>query len=104
MKLPDGASFVDKDGKRRTSARIRWWVDSTRADLTELSMKPLDEKYKNSAVPDEVRRRYFHGEGARPVFFGHYWLKGKPQLLRRNVCCLDYSVAAGGCLACYRFD
>jgi len=38
------------------------------------------------------------------VFFGHYWLRGKPQLLRRNVCCLDYSVAAGGCLACYRFD
>ena len=47
MKLPDGASFVDKDGKRRTSARIRWWVDSTRADLTELSMEPLDEKYFN---------------------------------------------------------
>ena len=38
------------------------------------------------------------------MFFGHYWLKGTPQLLRRNVCCLDYSVAAGGYLACYRFD
>ena len=104
MKLPDGVSFIDKDGKMRTSARIRWWVDPTRADLTELSMEPLDEKYKSSAVPDEVRRRYFHGEDERPVFFGHYWLKGEPQLLRRNVCCLDYSVAAGGCLACYRFD
>ena len=38
------------------------------------------------------------------MFFGHYWLKGKPQLLCRNVGCLDYSVAAGGCLVCYRFD
>ena len=104
MKLPDGVSFVDKEGKRRTSARIRWWEDPTSADLTKLSMEPLDEKYKNSAVPDEVRRRYFHGEDARPVFFGHYWLKGTPKLLRSNVCCLDYSVAAGGCLACYRFD
>ncbi len=48
----------------------RWWVDPTRADLTELSMEPLDEKYKSSAVTDEVRRRYFHGEDERPVFSG----------------------------------
>lgn len=100
----DKCRDVDKDGKRRTSARIRWWVDPTRADLTELSMAPLDEKYRGHPVPDEVQRRYFHGEDERPVFFGHYWQKGKPLLLRRNVCCLDYSVAAGGYLACYRFD
>ena len=55
-------------------------------------------------MPDEVRRRYFHGEDDRPVFFGHNWLRGKPKLLCRKVCCLDYSVAAGGYLACYRFD
>ena len=39
-----------------------------------------------------------------PVFFGHYWLKNSPKLLKPNVCCLDYSVAKGGYLTAYRWD
>jgi|GEM_PF-5918311 len=39
-----------------------------------------------------------------PVFFGHYWLKGTPKLLKRNVCCLDYSGAKNGHLVAYRWD
>jgi len=38
-----------------------------------------------------------------PVFFGHYWLNGTPKLLKKNVCCLDYSVAKNGYLVAYRW-
>jgi hypothetical protein len=40
----------------------------------------------------------------KPVFFGHYWLKGKPIILKDNICCLDYSIAKKGYLAAYSFD
>jgi len=32
----------------------------------------------------------------KPVFIGHYWMKGnKPELLAPNVACVDWSVANG---------
>jgi hypothetical protein len=41
----------------------------------------------------------------KPVFVGHYWLSGRqPQLLRRNIACVDWSVAKGGFLRAYRWD
>jgi len=38
------------------------------------------------------------------VFFGHYWLEGKPANPYSNSICLDYSVAKEGHLVGYRFD
>ena len=41
------------------------------------------------------------------MFFGHYWLKGEPALIRKNVCCLDYSIGSflgHGRMVAYRFD
>ena len=41
----------------------------------------------------------------KPVFIGHYWLRGdRPELLAPNIACLDYSVAKGGYLCAYRWD
>ena len=48
--------------------------------------------------------RTFYTAENKPVFFGHYWLKGNPLLYRNNICCLDYSVAKNGNLVAYRFD
>ena len=42
---------------------------------------------------------------AKPVFVGHYWMKGnRPELLAPNVACVDWSVAKGGFLYAYRWD
>ena len=43
---------------------------------------------------------------ATPVLFGHYWWqrdRGEPAI-RPSTGCLDFSVAAGGDLAAYRWD
>ena len=43
--------------------------------------------------------------GEKPVFVGHYWLRGeRPTLLAPNVACVDWSVAKGGFLSAYRWD
>jgi hypothetical protein len=44
-------------------------------------------------------------EDSKPVFVGHYWMRAEqPRLLRRNIACVDWSVAKGGFLCAYRWD
>ena len=43
-------------------------------------------------------------DGGKPVFVGHYWMFGVPDLLSDKVACLDYSVAKKGKLVAYRWD
>ena len=102
--LPSGVTFKDKDGKKRNRIRIKWWLDPENKTLKDLALPYLD------SIPDQVLNLnkkqvgsiYF--EDQKPVFFGHYWLKGKPIIQSPNVCCLDYSVAKSGYLTCYRYD
>lgn len=97
--LPEGRTFTDNDGTVRTETRIRWWEDPRTMTYRNISIPPLE------ALPDEpvdLPDMSYYGESEKPVFFGHYWLKGQPEPFRHNVCCLDYSVAAGGSLVAYR--
>ena len=58
----------------------------------------------NVPVPASSDFGTIYGVDEKPVFFGHYWLKGQPVIQRENICCLDFSVAKQGYLAAYRFD
>ncbi len=107
MDLPEGEHFTDAEGVRRKRTRIAWWLDPSKATFRELSFQPGVSMEVRAELSQEVRERGFYGESERPVFFGHYWLTGRPKLIRGNVCCLDFSVASyrgNGVLAAYRFD
>ncbi|MCB2379099.1 metallophosphoesterase [Hymenobacter sp. BT635] len=101
--LPPGLSFHDKDRNERTKMRIRWWCNPqscTYADyylerIPALDPHPVD----HASLPDA-----YHYAEETPVFFGHYWLRGTPQVLRPHAVCLDYSVARGGELVAYRWS
>ncbi len=56
-------------------------------------------------LPEEViQAAARYAEDDKPVFIGHYWLKGsRPELLRQNIACVDWSVAKGGFLCAYRW-
>lgn len=101
VRLPEGYSFHDKDGHERHEIRIKWWQDPAGLAFQEMSVIP---DLGLGHLPFEQTDIGHYKVEERPVFFGHYWLKGTPQLLTSNACCLDYSVAKGGVLAAYRFD
>ena len=106
LDLLDGLTFRDAEGVLRKRTRLRWWIDPKNANLQELSFQPGVE-LPPVEVPQEIHELDFYRENERPVFFGHYWLTGFPELIRNNVCCLDYSVAGyrgDGRLVAYRFD
>ncbi len=91
--LPEGYSFNDKDGTERKHTRIQWWKKDAKTyrDYAQV----LDNKLSNipdMVLPDTVSNPEY-SETNKPVFFGHYWFSGKPEIIKTNVVCLDYSVA-----------
>ncbi|MEL6672079.1 MAG: metallophosphoesterase [Bacteroidota bacterium] len=99
--LPGGLSFRDKDGTERHRIRLKWWLNPQGRSFQEMSVV---EGLDLADHPYESAYARFYGTDEKPVFFGHYWMKGQPRLMSANVCCLDFSVAKGGVLTAYRFD
>jgi len=100
--LPQGFTFVDEDGIVRRRVRVRWWDSTattyrTAALLTPAKLSDLPE----AAIPDHARIDLNEN---KPVFFGHYWLTGKPAIQGRRAACVDYSAGKGGPLVAYRYD
>ncbi|MFO7719868.1 MAG: phosphoesterase, partial [Gillisia sp.] len=104
MKMPGGLSFKDKDGTKRTEIRIKWWENPAQMTYKSISVEPLEKLPEQPIKLSELKSLDFYPGDDKKVFFGHYWLKGKPSLYKDNICCLDYSVAKGGKLVAYRLN
>jgi len=87
--MPEGKFFLDKDGHKRTDIRIKWWLDPTNKDYLDMSVLKIDEL---GNIPFQAKDSNFYSPDDKPVFFGHYWLKGIPNLFQGNVCCLIRSI------------
>lgn len=99
-KLPNGLNFTDKDGAIRSECRVKWWAgENHRENYGQLLME-CPEEIRNLPIPPNSS--YHSYQGSKPVFFGHYWLKGIPLIENEKAICLDYSVAKGGKLVAYR--
>ncbi|WP_055562679.1 metallophosphoesterase [Hymenobacter sp. AT01-02] len=101
--LPTGVQFHDKDGNPRTKMRTRWWTDPHICTYQDYYLESIDSLNSLPVAVDELAD-VWHYQDAVPVFFGHYWLRGTPQLLSPHAVCLDYSVAKGGELVAYRWQ
>ena len=102
VELPEGSFYLDKAGIARKEARISWFRPSLQETYRTYSF-PADPELPELELPlNEAISGYCVTE--KPVFFGHYWLTGTPQLLAPNVACVDYSVANNGILCSYRWD
>ena len=103
--LPAGATFFDKDGHERLATRVKWYEppDGHTYRTYAMASEPIAS---NLPLPEEIiQAAEPYPEDAKPVFVGHYWLSGaRPELLRQNVACVDWSVAKGGFLCAYQWD
>ena len=101
--LPEGGTFEDKDKNVRHNIRIKWWETTNNSTYRDIAMVP-----EGVVLPDtrigSADNDFIYPEDAPPVFFGHYWLSEKPQVIRNNLACLDYSAGKGGSLVAYYWD
>ncbi len=104
IKMPNGLFFNDHQGTQRTEIRIKWWEDPAKMTYKSISVEHLESLPEESIELAQLSSLEFHGEDEMNVFFGHYWFKNNPAIIKGNVCCLDYSVAKGGKLVAYRYD
>lgn len=102
LQLPAGHPFVDHGGIERREMRTKWWHEDARS-YRDVAILEEDQRRR---VPDLPLPSDFDGvqvDGA-PVFIGHYWMSGTPQLQSPKVACVDYSAAKDGPLVAYRWD
>lgn len=100
--LPEGHSFLDKEGIRRKNVRVRWWAEMATTYPTAAILPEEDRQ----GLPDEVLPKHARIKVIqdRPVFFGHYWMTGTPMPLTDHAACVDYSAGKGGALVAYRWN
>jgi len=102
-KMPNGLYFNDKDGTKRTEIRIKWWENPAEMTYKSISVENIENLPEQPIDVSKLKSADFYQSQDKKVFFGHYWLTGKPSLYKKNICCLDYSVAKSGKLVAYRY-
>lgn len=105
LPLPEGCSFLDKSGHRRTRVRIRWFEQPDGRTFAQYAL-PAAAALPQQPVPPEAAGGITPYDASHPpVFIGHYWLRDpRPARLAANVACVDYSVAKCGSLCAYRWN
>jgi len=105
--LPKGKQFPDKDGHPRKHIRTRWW-DSKAKTYKQVFFGSDDALTHIPDDPVTGDHLIDYAKDDKPVFLGHYWMKGDIQPLAENIACLDYSVAdakdPNARLVAYRWD
>ncbi|WP_058276228.1 metallophosphoesterase [Ruegeria atlantica] len=101
VELPQGHTFLDKDGNPRHHVRIGWWLSGANTWREIAQSVPNPSQLPKGALSDSVQSYQYKDE--TPVFFGHYWLTGNPVKEAEHAICLDYSAGTDGPLIAYEF-
>ena len=99
-----GEEFLDKDGEIRKHARVKWFQPITSRKFKKDVFLGIDRENGEQIVDEFILDKLPKYDSDIPVFFGHYWLSGKPENPNSMAICLDYSVARKGHLVAYQFD
>ncbi len=106
MLLPDNASIQGSDGLQRRNFRTKFWLENpgTYGEVI-FQPDPLPHRIHDRRLSDEDRQRLvYYSESEPPLFVGHYWRHGTPDLISQNIACLDYSAVYGGKLVAYQMN
>ncbi|MDX9875036.1 MAG: metallophosphoesterase [Spongiibacteraceae bacterium] len=106
LQFPEGRSLTGQDGVQRRNFRSKFWVREP-ATLGDLEFQPdrLPDDLAALPLSDEQRAELVcYDADQPPLLVGHYWLRGRPRQLTRNIACLDYSAVLHGRLVAYRMD
>jgi len=96
------ASYEDFEGNQRNEFRVKWWKNPAKLGLKEFCINYPE--HLPDYAPEKEHTSFDWYNDSKPVFWGHYWLDGRPNLLGEHICCLDFSIAKNGNLTAYRYN
>ncbi len=106
LPCPKEQQILGQDGLLRSTFRAKFWAQSIPEVYEDIVFQPdpLPSDFSKKPVSDaDLKKLIYYSSHEKPLFVGHYWLKGKPKLVAKNIACLDYSAVSGGQLVAYRY-
>jgi hypothetical protein len=105
MEVDIDEPYKDAEGQLRYNARSRWWLNPKGKSKAEYLFRVSSEE----ELSESLQKGWYYPAYEKPVFIGHYWMVGDPELEAPNVCCVDYSIGRKGKereakLVAYRWD
>ena len=102
LPLPEGKVIRDKAGHEHKEVRIANWRDHA-TELHQVALVPPGQEKQLMGMEWPAELVISAIEGA-PIFVGHHWFTGHPQIESPKLACLDWSAARDGPLVAYRWD
>ena len=90
------------DLKEQEAVEALWQAIFTATRIT--TEDPVGEWRRHNEQLRQKRELLYYGVDEPLLFVGHYWQQGRPQPLRPNLACLDYSAVKYGRLVAYRWS
>lgn len=106
LHLPAGQVIQCADGFERRRFRVNFWHEAPAIyDEVAFQPDPIPQDHATKQISREDRAKLVHYPAdEKPLFVGHYWLRGEPRPMSSNVVCLDYSAVKRGKLVAYRMN
>jgi hypothetical protein len=105
QELVEGLRLPLPEEAGRGTFKARWWNAGKSEEYEELAIRPEPSlNNPNITTAHLALEQYHYPEDARPLFFGHYNLPGKPIVLAHNYTCLDFNQQDHTTLVAYRWD
>lgn len=106
MPLPNGLTLTSAEGFTRNFFRTKFWEENPET-YGDIVFQPDGLPEGVASLPlskQEKRRLFLYGPQEPLLFVGHYWRRGRPEPIRHNLACLDYSAVKHEKLVAYRLD
>ncbi|SLN58751.1 Bis(5'-nucleosyl)-tetraphosphatase PrpE [asymmetrical] [Roseovarius gaetbuli] len=101
QRLPENYFFTDENKHVRHHVRLKWWNGDAKTWREVAMSVPNLEELPDELLPLSLATNIYPLD-EKPVFFGHYWMSGEPELQSSNALCLDYSAGTDGPLVTYK--
>lgn len=94
--LPNGITFIDKGGKERDMARIKWWkLEEAKLlfdGIVNAETHNGSETFRQTDFPSKTKTSILKmvGTSEKQVFFGHFQVENESDLTSGNFNCLDF--------------
>ncbi len=102
--LPKDMLLYDRRGVAHQSFRMRWWNIAEKTTFKSLSFDTRFDMPEYDIPSQLLPKTESYATNEPIVFFGHYCLKTKDNIVQKNLCCLDSCVRRSSKLTAYRWD
>lgn len=95
---------LNSNQKQVADIPVKWWLNPAGQNLKQVSLGNFIFSESRLVNPKEFKLFSEYPLIKKPLFIGHYCLRGFTGILQENISCVDFCCYRTGRLACYRWS